>query len=65
MGKYLNKAIDMLFYSNGIKIFILTHLLCRTLNMKHLKYTQYKGSLKKYLNNCPHVEKFSLHNTIK
>lgn len=47
MGKYLNKTIDMLFYSNGIKIFILTHLLCRTLNMKHLKYTQYKGSLKK------------------
>lgn len=33
--------------------------------MKHLKYTQHKAGLNKYLNNCHHRETLSDHNTIK
>lgn len=51
MGKYLNKAVNKLAYSNE-------YLLYRTLHIKHLKYTQYEASLNKYLNNC-HIETVS------
>lgn len=33
--------------------------------MKHLKYTQHKARLNKYLNNCHHIETFFDCNTIK